>query len=238
MQNKSRNRLVVGIDEVGRAAQGRASSNKWFIGIDEVGRGALAGRVVVAAALIPVNLKIKNLNKLNLPFRDSKKLTPQHREWWVRQLKLDSRVIWAVAGIAADRIDKTNIARAANAAATRAFLKLIKDNNIKEARVFLDGGLYLDNSKVKSQKAKLKGKSFNFEINTVIRADELIPAVKLASIVAKVHRDRQMVRLAKKYPEYGFDIHKGYGTRKHFEAIRRHGPSEIHRLTFLKKVIK
>ncbi|MDP1706804.1 MAG: ribonuclease HII [bacterium] len=212
---------------------------KYIIGIDEVGRGALAGRVVVAAVLIPANLKIKNLNKLNLPFRDSKKLSPRQRELWLEQIKNNPAVKMAVAGVTAPTIDKINIAAAANRAAGRAFKKLIFEHQPQNCRVFLDGGLYIFNEEKIREKIKLISvRAAGWKSETVIRGDEKIPAVKLASIVAKVMRDRQMVRLHKKYPRYGFDIHKGYGTKKHFEAIRRHGPSEIHRLTFLKNCHK
>ena len=107
-------------------------------------------------------------------------------------------------------------------AAGKAFSLLIKNSRlrIKNCEVFLDGGLYIQNLKFK----------------IIIRGDEKIPAISLASIIAKVSRDRQMINLHKKYPKYGFEKHKGYGTKKHFKAIRKHGPSKIHRLTFLKKM--
>lgn len=207
---------------------------KYIIGIDEVGRGALAGRVVVAAVLIPADLNVEKINFLNLPFRDSKKLSPRQREWWVKQLRLGGKIIWATAGISAGRIDKINISRAANMAATNAFLKLVRKadftgTSVSRCRVFLDGGLYLDNSKIKD---------FDFAAETVIRGDENIPAVKLASIIAKVIRDQQMVRLNKKYPRYDFHIHKGYGTARHFRTIARYGVCPEHRLTFLEKALK
>ncbi len=212
---------------------------KYIIGIDEVGRGALAGRVVVAAALMPANLKIKKLNKLNLPFRDSKKLSPRQRELWLEQIKNNSVIKIALAGVTAPIIDRINIAAAANRAAGRAFKKLMFEHRPANCQVFLDGGLYIFNEENLRKKIRLISvRAAAWQSQTVIKGDEKISAVKLASIVAKVGRDRQMVRLHKKYPEYGFDIHKGYGTKKHFAAIRRHGPSEIHRLTFLKKVIK
>lgn len=212
---------------------------KYIIGIDEVGRGALAGRVVVAAAMIPADLKIEKLNKLNLPFRDSKKLSPQQREFWLQQMKMNPAVKIAVAGVMAPVIDKINIAVAANRAAGRAFKKLMIEHQPENCQVFLDGGLYIfDEKKLRNKIRSISALAANWQSKTVIRGDEKIPAVKLASIAAKVTRDRQMVRLHKKYPQYGFDIHKGYGTKKHFAAVRQHGPSEIHRLTFLKNYLK
>lgn len=212
---------------------------KYIIGIDEVGRGALAGRVVVAAAMIPADLKIKDLNKLNLPFRDSKKLSPQQREFWLQQMKMNPAVKIAVAGVTAPIIDKINIAVAANRAAGRAFKKLILEHQPENCQVFLDGGLYIFNEeKLRNEIRSISVLAANWQSKTVIRGDEKIPAVKLASIAAKVTRDRQMVRLHNKYPQYSFDIHKGYGTKRHFTAVRRYGPSEIHRLTFLKNYLK
>ena len=206
--------------------------SKYIIGIDEVGRGALAGNVTVAAVLLPrksqipnsklqTNSKFKILNS-KLKLRDSKKLTPKQREIWFEYLKNELRLPYAVASVSPKIIDKINISKAANLAAGKAFSLLIKNSGlrIKNCEVFLDGGLYIQNLKFK----------------IIIRGDEKIPAISLASIIAKVSRDRQMINLHKKYPKYGFEKHKGYGTKKHFKAIRKHGPSKIHRLTFLKKM--
>jgi len=206
--------------------------SKYIIGIDEVGRGALAGNVTVAAVLLPrksqipnyklqTDSKFKILNS-KLKLRDSKKLTPKQREIWFEYLKNELRLPYAVASVSPKIIDKINISKAANLAAGKAFSLLIKNSGlrIKNCEVFLDGGLYIQNLKFK----------------IIIRGDEKIPAISLASIIAKVSRDRQMINLHKKYPKYGFEKHKGYGTKKHFKAIRKHGPSKIHRLTFLKKM--
>jgi len=209
-----------------------SKKSKYIIGIDEVGRGALAGNVTVAAVLLPrksqipnpklqTNSKFKILNS-KLKLRDSKKLTPKQREIWFEYLKNELRLPYAVASVSPKIIDKINISKAANLAAGKAFSLLIKNSGlrIKNCEVFLDGGLYIQNLKFK----------------IIIRGDEKIPAISLASIIAKVSRDRQMINLHKKYPKYGFEKHKGYGTKKHFKAIRKHGPSKIHRLTFLKKM--
>lgn len=198
-----------------------------IVGIDEVGRGALAGPVMVSAVFLPQRL---NLNKRNISkLRDSKKLTPRAREEWFGYIKANKEIFFAVARVYPRGIEAKNIARAANIAAFRAFTKLmelapIKSHNFK---VVLDGGLYL--SKAPAFKPKL--------IKTVIRGDEKFNAIKLASIAAKVTRDRYMTKLHRVYPAYGFDIHKGYGTKRHFRAIRRHGVSPAHRLTFLKKYL-
>jgi ribonuclease HII len=122
------------------------------------------------------------------------------------------------------RIEKLNIARAANAAALRAFARLSKTCNLqpKTCRVYLDGGLYLGNGRHSANSERPTAK-------TIVRGDEKLNAVKIASILAKVSRDRLMARLAKKHPAYGFEVHKGYGTRAHLAAIKRHGLSEAHR---------
>ncbi len=201
---------------------------KYIIGIDEVGRGPLAGNVTVAAVAMAKKLKLKTRN---LKLRDSKKLTSRQREIWFSCIKKELCLPYAVASVSPRAIDKINISEAANLAASRAFNKLIlklkKPASLEGSRIFLDGGLFLQSSKLKIWDLKPK---------TIIKGDEKIPAISLASIVAKVSRDRQMKNLSKKYPQYGLEKHKGYGTKEHFKAIKKHGPSKIHRLTFLKKM--
>ena len=193
---------------------------KFIIGIDEVGRGALAGPLFVAALVMPqgLNVRRKSLAKL----RDSKKLSPRRREEWADYLENHPRVSYAVSSVSSGVVDRKNVAKAANLAATRAHERLVASCGRKRGNVYLDGSLYL-NKKPTTKKYRLK---------TLIRGDEKINAIKLASIVAKVKRDEHMVRLHTKYPEYGFKNHKGYGTKKHKRAIKKHGPSEVHRLTF------
>jgi ribonuclease HII len=156
-------------------------------------------------------------NKLSA-LHDSKKLTPKQRDAWYAHLTRHPRIRYAVARVYPRQIEKRNISRAANLAAWRAFTRLAV-----RGRVFLDGGLFL---KDKAHSASLKAK-------TIIKGDENIPAVAMASIIAKVTRDRFMKRMAEHYPGYGFELHKGYGTRAHLAAVRRIGPSPIHRRTFL-----
>lgn len=195
---------------------------RWVVGIDEVGRGALAGPVVVAAVALPRGVAVRNheLGKL----RDSKKLTAKRREAWFAYFRERPSLKFATARVYPRQIEKRNISRAANLAAGRAFGRLFsRDTTVPPAKalVFLDGGLFLGNGE-RSKHAK-----------TVIKGDEKITSVKIASIVAKVHRDRLMCRLAKRHPAYGFEVHKGYGTKVHLRAIKKHGPSRAHRLTFL-----
>jgi ribonuclease HII len=197
---------------------------KWVVGIDEVGRGALAGPVVVAAAMISVNSKGR---AVHIPFRslkDSKKMSVKQRERWVGEMKDHSKIKFAVTWVYPRGIERLNISGAANLAALRAFARLKKSNHLPpRTKVFLDGGLFLG--------SKLRQKN---TAKTVIKGDEKIPAVAAASIMAKVTRDRFMVRLAKRYPKYGFEVHKGYGTVIHLRAIEKSGPCAAHRLTFLK----
>ncbi|MDI6820634.1 MAG: ribonuclease HII [Patescibacteria group bacterium] len=196
---------------------------KYVIGIDEVGRGALAGPVLVAALALPKYFKRGESSFLLL--KDSKKLSPSKREQWVKYLSERQDIFFAISKVYPKKIDVLNVSKAANIAATRALMRLIYKNNIKPRSVFLDGGLYLNERAIKKINFKKKSK-------TIKRGDEKINAIKLASIVAKVKRDCLMVKLHKKYPKYGFDIHKGYGTKKHQEAIERNGYSKAHRLSF------
>jgi ribonuclease HII len=211
---------------------------KYVVGVDEVGRGALVGPVVVAALALPRNLKFK-IKNLKLPVRDSKKLSPKQREEWFSFVKRQ-KIPFATASVSPKIIDKINIANAANLAASRAVLKLLKSLTIvrdfskRGVEIFLDGGLYL-NSKFKSQNSKFQFKSQNFKnlkIKTIIKGDEKILAITLSSIVAKVTRDQTMARLHKKYPQYDFINNVGYGTKKHREAIKKYSPSPIHRKSF------
>jgi ribonuclease HII len=236
---------------------------KYVIGIDEVGRGALAGPVVVCAAALIYHpepragaLFCHSREGGNPSFslsdtfcktrndrpslRDSKKLSPKQREAWLNYFKNNSDIQFAVARVYPRRIEKMNISHAANLAAFRAYKKVIAhcklpvirqkllvnsfkltSKEIADVQVFLDGGLFLGNG-AQPKNAK-----------TVIKGDEKIPAVAIASIIAKVHRDHFMIRLAKKYPVYGFDAHKGYGTKRHYNALRNYGSCDVHRKTFL-----
>ncbi len=210
------------------------------MGIDEVGRGALAGPVMVAAAVMTVScnwqLASTQLGKL----RDSKQLTPKQREAWFSHFKDHPKIGYAVARVYPRAIERINISQAANLAALRAFEKLMVKCQLSDVScsVFLDGGLYLGNrsrSNIRAYPLR-NSKHPRLSASTIIKGDEKIPAVAVASIIAKVTRDRAMVRLAKKHSNYGFEIHKGYGTKKHMAAIKKHGPSKAHRLTFLEAV--
>jgi len=205
-------------------------TDKYTIGIDEVGRGPLAGPIVVAAVLIPRELRIidNELGKL----RDSKKLSPKQRKKWFEYIKNHPKIHYATARITPKVIDRINITNAANLAATRALARLLATRDKRQIyRVLLDGGLYLN-------KNTLMAIGYALNPKTTIKGDEKYNCIKFASIVAKVTRDKYMSGIShKKYPKYGFDVHKGYGTKMHISALKKYGHSPLHRLTFIKKYI-
>lgn len=197
---------------------------KYVIGIDEVGRGCLAGPVTVTAFLLPVNLRFSDL-------RDSKKLSASQREEWVEKIKKMRGVAYETSYVYPNMIGKINISQAANLAATRAVARLLASSKYPAAsiKVILDGGLYLKflhNTDYPLLTAR-----------TVVRGDEKFNCIKLASIVAKVSRDRAMRRLHRKFPAYGLGEHKGYGTKAHIAAIKKYGPRPIHRRAFLRGIL-
>lgn len=185
------------------------------IGIDEVGRGALAGPVVLAGVRVlgPVRWSHATLGRI----RDSKKLTPRMREIWFSCLTTHPAIQWRVAKVSHSVIDRINISQAANLGALRLVKQLVIRRTSFVTFVWLDGGLVLPDA---------------IPHRALVRGDERMPIIAAASIIAKVWRDRAMVRLARCIPDYGFEIHKGYGTRKHFSAIANHGPSRVHRKSF------
>ena len=208
---------IIGIDEASRRQRGRASSHphKYIIGIDEAGRGPLAGPVVVAGVYVSREMQADFLRR---GIRDSKKLTAKKREEWFRFLTAHPKIRWSVTSVWPRVIDRINIAQAANLGARRVYAKLCSDLRlVQEQFVQLDGGLVLPPPILHE---------------VIIKGDEKIPAIAAASIIAKVTRDRIMLRLHKKYPQYRFDLHKGYGTELHREMIRLHGPSRTHRQSF------
>ena len=207
---------------------------RYVVGIDEVGRGSLAGPVVVAAVILWPTFRLSR-NRAS-PLKDSKKLSSKQREEWFSYFKNHPHLSYATSRVYPRQIEKVNITKAANRAALRAFSRLSKTHNLSplpgwqagKTLIYLDGGLYLGNGK--KQRAKGKWQI----VKTVVRGDEKIKAIMIASIIAKVHRDHLMTRLGKIYPKYGFEIHKGYGTKTHFRSLKKHGPSKAHRLTFLR----
>lgn len=192
-----------------------------IIGIDEAGRGALAGPVVVGAVAIKRGFYPKD-NSLP-PLRDSKKLSHNHRALWFEYIKEHPEIYYSSGRVYQRTIDDINIAKSANLAASRALEKMFREIPPQKASVILDGSLYLG-----------KNEHNDIKSRTIIRGDEKFVSIKLASIVAKVIRDKYMIKNCHRYPEYGFESHKGYGTKLHKKMIRKHGISELHRLTYIK----
>jgi ribonuclease HII len=191
------------------------------LGIDEAGRGALAGPVVVAVIAIPKGFYPRG-NTLP-PLRDSKKLSPLQRGVWMDYIKNHDDLFYATARVYQGLIDRRNISISSNIAASRALDRIIAQNPVKPGSILLDGSLYLHKPSHKE-----------FDSRTIIKGDEKFTAIKLASIVAKTTRDAYMVKLGGRYPEYEFERHKGYGTLLHRNRIKKHGVSEVHRLTYIK----
>jgi len=186
---------------------------KHIVGVDEVGRGPLAGPVLAAAVLITKKFIEKN-NKLLEGVRDSKTLSEKQREYYFEIIIKDPNIEFATSYCMPVTIDVLNILRANELAMKRAINKLSKKPDI----VLVDG-----NRKINK---------LNLEQKTFVKGDQNIFSIACASIIAKVTRDRMMRRYAKKYPQYGFDIHKGYGTKCHRAIVTKIGPCPIHRKTF------
>lgn len=177
-------------------------------GVDEAGRGPLAGPVCAAAVILPEHLELPGLT-------DSKKLSDKKRRELYPIIK-EQALAWGI-GFATEReIDEINILQATFLAMRRA----LEQMQVKPDLALIDGNRETD---------------FGIPVKTVVKGDSLSANIAAASVLAKVTRDDLMVEMAQKYPEYGFEIHKGYGTKAHYAALREHGPSPIHRMTFLKK---
>lgn len=188
------------------------------VGVDEAGRGPLAGPVSVG--VVAINRKFNK--KFFRGIKDSKKLTKISREEWFKKIKEANEIghlNFAVALVSEKIIDKKGIVEAIKIGIEECF------NNLKipkYSKILLDGSLKASKD-FKNQK-------------TIIRGDEKIALISAASIMAKVIRDKYMVKIAMQYPQYGFEEHKGYGTARHIEMIKKFGPSKIHRKTYLTKI--
>ncbi len=193
------------------------------IGIDEAGRGPIAGPVSVAA----LQLKITNykllISSVGVPLRDSKKLTAAQREKWfaiIKEWQKEGILDFTVTLIPAKEIDRIGINSAIQKALDTCLSKLSAKNSYP---ILLDGGLHAPKN-FKNQK-------------TIIKGDEKEPVIALASICAKVTRDRRMSLYAKQFPEYLFDTHKGYGTKKHYQCLKKSGLCALHRKSFLSRFV-
>lgn len=177
-------------------------------GVDEAGRGPLAGPVYAAAVILPDHLEIPGLD-------DSKKLTDKRRRELMPIIK-EQAIAYGI-GVATEKeIDEINILQATFLAMERAIAQL----NGKADFALIDGN---------------REKDFGIPVMTVVKGDSRSANIAAASVLAKVSRDDYMDEMAKQYPEYGFEVHKGYGTKAHYEALRTYGHCPLHRVTFLKK---
>ena len=178
-------------------------------GVDEAGRGPLAGPVCAAACILPFGLEIPGLN-------DSKKLTEKKRET-LYDVITASALSYGIAFASVEEIESLNILGATYLAMNRAIAML----KLEPALCLIDGN---------------RREGICYPCRCVVKGDALCADIAAASVLAKVTRDRYMLELAEKYPEYGFEKHKGYGTAAHYEALRQIGPSPVHRLSFLRKM--
>lgn len=192
----------------------KAAVNSGFsciCGVDEAGRGPLAGPVCAAAVILPEGAVIEGLD-------DSKKLTEKKREKLYDIIK-ETAVAYSVAYGTLEEIESVNILEATYLAMNRA----IEGLSVKPDFALIDGNRV--------------PRGINIPCETIIKGDSKSMSVAAASVLAKVTRDRLMLEYDKKYPEYNFKKHKGYGTKEHTELIKQYGPCEIHRLSFLKNIL-
>ena len=188
----------------------REKGYKSIAGVDEAGRGPLAGPVYAAAVILPEDARLDGIN-------DSKKLSEKRREELYEKIT-EIAISYSVFSIDEKEIDEINILNATHKAMNQA----VKNLDVPADYVIIDGN-------------SIKGMEVLHE--TVVKGDAKSISIAAASILAKVSRDRYITQMAKEYPEYGFDKHKGYGTKAHTEAILKYGISPIHRKTFLKKLL-
>lgn len=178
-------------------------------GVDEAGRGPLAGPVCAAAVILPRGLEFAGLN-------DSKKLTEKKREALYVPIR-EQAIAYGIAFATVEEIEELNILNATFLAMNRA----IKQLNPVPELALIDGN---------------RSTGIRFPSRCVVKGDTKCADIAAASVLAKVTRDRYMLEMAEKYPEYHFEQHKGYGTKLHYDALREFGPSPIHRMSFLKKL--
>ena len=184
---------------------------KYICGVDEAGRGPLAGPVCAAAVILPEDCEIEGLN-------DSKKISEKKREL-LYDIIIEKAVAYSIAYGTLEEIEQYNILEATYLAMNRA----IDGLSVETDFALIDGNRVPKNITVPCE--------------TVIKGDSKSYSIAAASILAKVTRDRLLLEYDKKYPQYGFASHKGYGTKAHYEAIAQHGVCEVHRLSFLKNVL-
>ncbi|MFZ2150475.1 MAG: ribonuclease HII [Candidatus Absconditicoccaceae bacterium] len=190
--------------------------------IDEAGRGPLAGPLYVGLVIPLKKFSIKG-------FKDSKKLSEKQRDECFRQIKKlqsDGKIFFATGSVSHTKIDKYGLTKSINIAIKSGLKKIMKQCSIVTLKqLVIDGNTDFGLSK-----------DLKILVKTIIKGDDKVPYISMASIIAKVSRDRLMKKLHNKYPQYGFDIHKGYGTKLHYKNIKKYGISAIHRRLFLRKM--
>jgi len=204
---------------------------KIVVGLDEAGRGSLAGPVVASAvSILDTKYKIPNTK---LRIRDSKQLIPRQREKLYKVVIKDKNLRWGIGIVSEKVIDKINILEATKLAMKKAVENLQK--KLKKRKSNIPQKLTIVKKWGEIDFLILDG---NFKINSslpqkpIVKGDEKVFSCAAASIIAKVTRDRIMMRYHRKYPRYRFDLHKGYGTKQHFKLLKKYGSSKIHRKTF------
>jgi ribonuclease HII len=203
-------------------------SSKFVIGIDEVGRGPIAGPVAVGAFVVLEADATKRriiMHRLFKGAKESKQLSPEAREKWftvIEKARADGHIDFHVAFQSNKVIDSKGISHAIRTALAETLEKFISIHGFSpdQCSMLLDGGL--------------KAPTHFINQKTIIKGDAKESVIALASICAKVMRDRMMVAYAKKYPSYGFEVHKGYGTKKHYAVIRKMGVTSLHRKSWIK----
>lgn len=188
----------------------------YLIGLDEVGRGPLAGPVCTCAVLIRQNFPIPEsfINQI----KDSKKLSPCQREKIYYQVFEFPQIAFSISLISNKTIDKIGIQKSIFKSFKKSINQIQKKSKIKPDLILIDGNLKIPNLKYKQQ--------------AIIKGDDKILSIALASIIAKYSRDSIMTKYSKKYPQYNFHIHKGYGTKQHIQSLKKYGQCPIHRKSF------
>jgi len=194
---------------------------KTIIGLDEVGIGPLCGPVTTAAVIInsKFQIKDKNFKEILKNAKDSKRLSKKQREKIFKLIQKCPNIKFTISSVGPKTIDKINISEATKKAMKNCLNKILSNRNPKKILILIDGNRILDKNLKIQQKAIVKG-------------DDKIFSIALASIIAKVTRDRKMEKLSLQYPEYYFHQHKGYGTKLHKKLIKKYGPCKIHRKSY------